>query len=138
MSKARSRLCSPEGTRSHKAFMRITFAAAAIAAMVSLQACNSPAIPPGNYGSVAGMITNRAGQPIAGVVVQVDFGPHGDPTGPDGKYIVKTVPVHPAGAPAHVEVTTVPSGYRRPPPRDDVLVVAGQTTPNVNFVLPPG
>jgi hypothetical protein len=117
--------------------MRIIFAAAAIAAVFALQACNSPAIPPGNYGSVAGTITNTSGQPLAGATVQVDFGPSGT-SGPDGKYIVNTVPVHPPGTPAHVEVATVPTGYRKPPPRDDVQVVAGQTTPNVNFVLQPG
>jgi hypothetical protein len=117
--------------------MRITFAAAAIAAALALQACNSPTIPPGNYGSVAGTITNTSGQPIAGVTVQVDYGPS-NVSGPDGKYIVNTVPVHPVSAPAHVEVTSVPSGYRKPPPRDDVQVVAGQTTPSVNFVLQPG
>lgn len=117
--------------------MRITFAAAALAAVLALQACNSPAIPPGNYGSVAGSITNTPGQPVAGVVVQVDYGTSGT-SGPDGKYIVNTVPVSPTGATAHVEVTNVPSGYRKPPPRDDVQVVAGQTTQNVNFTLPSG
>jgi hypothetical protein len=117
--------------------MRITFAAAVIAASLALQACNSPTIPPGNYGSVAGTITNTSGQPVAGVSVLVDYALPGV-SGPDGKYIVNTVPVHPANAPAHVEVTSVPSGYRKPPPRDDVQVVAGQTTPNVNFVLQPG
>lgn len=118
--------------------MRITFAAAVIAAALALQACNSPTIPPGNYGSVAGTITNTSGQPIAGAVVTVDYGPFSSPSGPDGKYIVNTVPVSPSGAPAHVEVSTVPSGFRKPPPRDDVQVVAGQTTANVNFILQPG
>jgi hypothetical protein len=117
--------------------MRITVAAAAIAVALTLQACNSPAIPPGNYGSVAGTVTNASGQPVAGVVVQVDFGTTGT-SGPDGKYIVNTVPVSPSGATAHVAVTIVPSGYRAPPPRDDVQVVAGQTTQNINFVLQPG
>ena len=117
--------------------MRITFAAAAIAAALVLQACNSPAIPPGNYGSVAGTTTNTSGQPVAGVVVRVDYGTTGT-SGPDGKYIVNTVPVSPSGATAHVEVLTVPSGYRIPPARDDVQVVAGQTTQNVNFTLQPG
>lgn len=117
--------------------MRITFPAAAIAAALTLQACNSPAIPPGNYGSVAGTITSSSGQPVAGVVVQVDFGPAGT-SGPDGKYIVNTVPVSSSGAPAHVEVTSVPTGYRKPAPREDVQVVAGQTTQNVNFTLPQG
>ena len=119
--------------------MRITFAAAAIAAALALGACNSPAIPPGNYGSVAGTITNTSGQPIAGAAVTVDYTlPSTGITGPDGKYVVNGVPVHPSSAPAHVEVTTVPSGYRKPAARDDVQVVAGQTTQNVNFVLQPG
>jgi len=117
--------------------MRITFAAVVIAAALALQACNSPAIPPGNYGSVAGTVTSTSGQPIAGATVQVDFGPS-NVSGPDGKYTVNNVPITSASSPAHVEVTIVPSGYRRPSPRDDVQVVAGQTTQNVNFVLQPG
>jgi len=117
--------------------MRITFAAVVIAATLALQACNSPAIPPGNYGSVAGTITSTSGQPIAGAVVVIDYALTGT-SGPDGKYIVNTVPVHPPGAPAHVDIPNPPSGYRRPSPRDDVQVVAGQTTQNVNFVLQPG
>lgn len=118
--------------------MRIAFAAAALAVTLALQACNSPAIPPGNYGSVAGTVTNTSGQPIAGVIVQVDYALPSNVTGPDGKYMVNNVPITSSSSPAHVEVTTVPSGYRKPAARDDVQVVAGQTTQNVNFVLQPG
>ena len=118
--------------------MRITIAAAAIAAALALGACNSPSIPPGNYGSIAGTITSTSGQPIAGVTVQVDFVQLMGVSGPDGKYTVSGVPTHTASAPAHVEVTVVPNGYRKPPPRDDVQVQAGQTTQGVNFVLQPG
>jgi hypothetical protein len=118
--------------------MRITIATAAIAAALALAACNSPTIPPGNYGTIAGTITANSGQPIAGVTVQVDYSLPSNVTGPDGKYIVSSVPITTAGAPAHVEVSSVPNGYRKPPPRDDVQVQAGQITQNVNFVLQPG
>lgn len=117
--------------------MRITLAAAALAATLVLAACNSPMIPPGNYGAVAGTITNTSGQPVAGVTVQADFGPSGV-SGPDGKFIVNNVPISSSVSPAHIEVSIVPSGYRKPPARDDVQVVAGQTTQNVNFTLQPG
>lgn len=116
--------------------MRTIIAAVAIAAALALSACNSPTIPPGNYGSIAGTITDTSGHPLAGAVVTADYGPS-DTSGPDGKYTIKGVPVHPATSPAHVAVTP-PSGYRAPPPRDDVVVVAGQTTQNINFVLSRG
>ena len=118
--------------------MRITFAAAVIAAALALEACNSPAIPPGNYGSISGTISSTSGQPIAGATVQVDYVQLMGVSGPDGKYAVSGVPITSVSSPAHVEVTIVPSGYRKPPPRDDVQVIAGQTTQNVNFVLQPG
>ena len=35
-----------------------------------LSSCNSPNIPPGNYGTVTGTVTSRNGQPVAGVVVE--------------------------------------------------------------------
>jgi hypothetical protein len=118
--------------------MRITIAIAAIAAALALGACNSPSIPPGNYGTIAGTIMSTSGQPIAGVTVLVDYSLPSNITGPDGKYMVGSVPITTAGAPAHVEVRDVPNGFRKPPPRDDVQVQAGQTTQNVNFVLQPG
>jgi hypothetical protein len=113
-------------------------APAGVALAVLLAACNSSAVPQGNYGNIAGTITSTSGQPIAGAVVQVDYGPVSNPTGSDGKYTVQGVPVSPATSPAHVAVTTVPPGYQAPPPLDNVIVQVGQTTPNVNFVLSPG
>ncbi len=119
--------------------MRIaTVVAVAVAAALALVACNSPAIPPGNYGTITGAVTSTSGQPIAGVVVQADYGPASAPSGADGKYTIATVPISSANSPAHVEVTLVPSGFAKPAPRDDVQVVAGQITPNINFVLSPG
>jgi hypothetical protein len=118
--------------------MRIAFAAATVTAMLVLAACNSPAIPPGNYGAVAGTTTSTSGQPLAGVTIMVDFTLPSNVTGPDGKYLVSNVPITSSSSPAHVEVSSAPSGYRKPPARDDVQVVAGQTTQNVNFTLQPG
>jgi len=115
--------------------MRI-ITAVTIAALLVLTACNSPAIPPGNYGTVTGTITSTSGQPVAGVSVQADYGPSAV-TGADGKYTIPTVPTSSANSPAHIQVTNVPSGYSLPAPRDDVQVVAGQTTASGNFVLSP-
>ena len=114
--------------------MRTTIAIATLAAALALGACNTPLIPPGNYGTITGTVTSSSGQPIAGVVVQVDYGPSGT-SGADGKYSVSNVPISTPTSPAHVAVTSAPSGYRLPSPRDDVQVQAGQTTANINFVL---
>ncbi len=111
-------------------------AAAVVAVAGLLAGCNSAAIPQGNYGSIAGTITSTRGQPVAGAIVQVDYGPTGT-SGPDGKYIVNTVPVSPQTATAYVSVTP-PSGYQTPPALNNVIVQVGQTTQNVNFVLSPG
>ena len=111
---------------------------ALVVAVVLLAGCNSSAVPQGNYGNIAGTITSTSGQPIAGAVVQADYGPYSNPTGSDGKYTIPGVPVSPPTAPAHVAVTTVPAGYQAPPPLDNIIVQVGQTTQNVNFVLSPG
>jgi hypothetical protein len=116
--------------------MRLTIAAAVIAAAFALSACTNPAAPQGNYGTIAGTITSTAGQPVAGVILVIDY-TISVTTGPDGKYSFTSVPLAPPGAPARVEVTTVPSGYQVPPPRTDVQVQVNQTTV-VNFVLSPG
>ena len=116
--------------------MRTIIAVAAAACTLALAACNTPNVPPGNYGSVAGTISSASGQPLAGAVVTADYGTS-SASGPDGKYMVPGVPISSPSSPAHIEVTTVPAGYSKPAPRDDVQVVAGQTTQNVNFVLQP-
>jgi protocatechuate 3,4-dioxygenase beta subunit len=115
--------------------MRIV-TAVAIIALLALTACNSPAIPPGNYGTVSGTVTSTSGQPVAGVTVQADYGPS-YVTGADGKYSIPTVPISSANSPAHIQVTVVPPGYAVPAARDDVQVIAGQITANINFVLTP-
>lgn len=116
--------------------MRFIFSAAAIAAALALAACNNPAAPQGNYGTIAGTVTSTSGQPVAGVVILIDY-TISVTTGPDGKYTFTSVPLAPATAPARVEVKVVPSGYHIPPPRTDVQVLVNQTT-TVNFVLSPG
>ncbi len=105
----------------------------------ALVACTNPAAPPGNYGSIAGKITSNSGQPLAGVVVQVDSGPSGT-SGSDGTYSIAYVPVTDALSPdtVAVEASSVPRGYAAPPPLTNVQVKGGQTTTGVNFVLAPG
>lgn len=115
---------------------RLTKSLAVLAAL-TLAACNSSATPQGNYGNVSGAITSTSGQPIAGVTIQADYALNST-SGADGKYTINGVPVSPPSSPAHIAVTNVPRGYGLPPARDDVQVQAGQTTQNVNFVLPPG
>ena len=117
--------------------MRIVTAVAIIASL-ALGACNSPAIPPGNYGTVTGTVTSTSGQPIAGVTVRADYALTSTPTGTDGKYTISNVPISSANAPAYIDIPNPPAGYAAPPARNDVQVIAGQTTPNINFVLSPG
>lgn len=117
--------------------MKKIFGLVATLAMLALAACNNPAAPQGNYGNIAGTVTSASGQPLAGVVIQVDAVMRSQPTGPDGKYTVQGVPVTNPGAPALVEVVTVPAGYQRPPARTDVQVQAGQTTSGIDFRLAP-
>lgn len=117
--------------------MRLLCVAVFGASAIVLSACNSPNIPPGNYGSVTGTVTSSRGQPVADVVVEADFGPPSNPTGPDGRYTINNVPISSAESPTTIDVKSVPSGYGKPPAQN-VQVIAGQTTQNVNFVLPPG
>ena len=116
--------------------MRLATTVAVVAAAIAAAACNSPAIPPGNYGSVAGTITSSTGQPVAEVTVKADLGTSGV-SGADGHYTIPTVPISSALSPTEIEVTGVPAGYGKPPPQN-VQVLAGQTTSGVNFVLPKG
>jgi hypothetical protein len=118
--------------------LKRTLSLVIIAAVMSLAACQNPnSAPPGDYGTVSGKITSASGQPVAGVVVQVDSGPEGT-SGADGNYVVTTVPATDQLSPAIVAVTSVPAGYGIPPPLNNVQVKAGTITPGVNFTLPPG
>lgn len=118
---------------------RIAVWIGAISVACALVACTNPAAPPGNYGSITGKITSASGQPIAGVVVQVDSGPSGT-SGADGTYSIQYVPVTDALSPdtVAVEASSVPRGYSVPASQTNIQVKAGQTTSNVNFVLTPG
>lgn len=118
--------------------MRIAIASAVAAAALALAACNSPTVPPGNYGTVTGTVTSSSGQPVAGVMVQADYGTSGT-SGSDGRYTISTVPISSANSLTTISVVgnSVPKGYGVPAPQN-VQVVAGQTTQNINFVLPPG
>lgn len=108
--------------------------AVAMAALVA--ACQNPANPPGNYGTITGKVTTTSGQPVAGVTVTVDNGPYAT-TGADGAYTITTVPVTDALSPDIVAITSVPSGFAIPPPRNNIQVTAGQTTTGINFTLTP-
>ena len=116
--------------------MRTLITATLIATALGLGACNSPTVPPGNYGTVTGAITSSSGQPVAGVTVWADYGPTSLPTGPDGRYTIQEAPISSAMSGTEIQVHSVPSGYGIPAVQN-VQVIAGQTTPNVNFVLPP-
>ena len=116
--------------------MRLLVAILVVGTACALVGCNSPNVPPGNYGTVTGTVTSNNGQPVAGVVVKADFGPYGT-TGADGHYTIQNVPISSSSSPTEIEVYSVPSGYHAPPPQN-VQVIAGQTTQNVNFVLSPG
>jgi hypothetical protein len=117
--------------------IRLLIATAIAAATIVEAGCNSPNIPPGNYGTVTGTVTSSSGQPVAGVVIWADFGPTSPPTGPDGHYTLNNVPISSSQSPTTIAVKSTPTGYGTPAAQN-VQVIAGQTTPNVNFVLPPG
>ncbi|MBV8164579.1 MAG: hypothetical protein JOZ91_09945 [Candidatus Eremiobacteraeota bacterium] len=119
--------------------MRLLIATVLAVSALVAAGCNSPNIPPGNYGIVSGLVTSSKGQPVAGVVVQADYGPSSPPTGPDGRYTINTVPISSAASGTTISIlpSSVPSGYGVPPAQN-IQVIAGQTTPNVNFVLSPG
>jgi hypothetical protein len=117
--------------------MRLLVATAIAVTALTVAGCNSPNIPPGNYGIVTGTITSSKGQPVAGVVVWADFGTSSVPTGPDGHYTINTVPISSAESPTTISVKSVPTGFGIPASQN-VQVIAGQTTQNVNFTLPPG
>ncbi len=116
--------------------MRIVLVCIIVAAELAIAGCNSPTIPPGNYGTVTGTITNSGGHPVAGVTVKADFGTSGV-SDQAGHYSIPDVPISSSLSPTEIDVTDVPPGYGKPPPQN-VQIVAGQTTANVNFVLPPG
>jgi hypothetical protein len=116
---------------------RLAISATALFAAASLWACSNPNAPPGNYGSVAGKVTNSSGQPVAGVIVEADYGPTSAPSAADGSYTINYVPVTDPLSPATVAVKSVPSGYGIPAPQTNVQVQSGQTTQGINFVLPP-
>jgi Carboxypeptidase regulatory-like domain len=120
-----------ESAHEMRAVISLAFATLALV----LVGCNSPSIPPGNYGTVTGTVTSSNGQPVAGVVVYADSGPSGT-SGADGHYSIATVPISSSISPTTISITTVPAGYRVPAAQN-VQVIAGQTTPNVNFVLQP-
>jgi len=118
--------------------IRVAIAPAIAAITLVLAACNSPNVPPGNYGIVTGTITSSNGQPVAGVVVLADYGTSGT-SASDGRYTINTVPISSSTSPTTISIqaSSVPAGYRVPAPQM-VQVIAGQTTPNINFVLQPG
>lgn len=113
---------------------RIPAVALAVSLALMLGACQNPAAPPGNYGSISGKVATASGAPVAAVTVTVDNGPSAT-TGADGTYTISYVPVTDALSPDIVAVTSVPAGFGIPPPNNNVQVKAGQVTPNINFTL---
>ncbi len=113
---------------------RISAVVLAFGLVLLLGACQNPAAPPGNYGSITGKVSTASGSPVAGVTITVDNGPSAT-TGADGAYTINYVPVTDALSPDIVAVTSVPAGFGIPPPNNNVQVKAGQVTPNINFTL---
>jgi len=110
-----------------------TTLAAALAAALALAGCGSPAAPQGNYGTINGTVKSAGGQPVAGAVVTVDLVITSQPTGPDGKYTIQSVPVDSSST--TTSVTCHASGYQDPP-QQNITVSSGKTS-EVDFTLTP-
>lgn len=110
------------------------FAAAALGTALVLSACGgNPAAPQGNYGTIIGIVKSTGGQPIAGAVVTVDMVLKSAPTGPDGKYMIQTVPIDSSTTTTSVACSA--PGYQDPPAQH-VTVAAGKQI-EVDFTLAP-
>jgi hypothetical protein len=109
---------------------RNLFAIAGIAALLALAGCTNPNGPTGDYGSVAGMVTDaRTGTPIASAQVCI-FVVDCQTTAADGTYKISTVPSDPAGV--LETITASASGYTSA--SQQVHITSGQQTP-ANFAL---
>jgi hypothetical protein len=116
---------------------RLVTLALALATTLCIAYCSNPNGPPGNYGSISGKITSSSGQPIANVIVVVDNVIDGEPSAADGTYSVHYVPVTDPLSPASAAIPNPPAGYAPPAPQTNIMVMAGQTTGGINFILSP-
>ena len=105
-------------------------AVSAAAVMLILAGCSNPTGPVGDYGSVAGVVSDaKTGTPIAGASVCI-FVVECQTTAADGTYKITTVPSDPTGM---VEsITASAPGYITATLQ--VHISSGQQTP-ANFAL---
>src|SRR5579864_9530829 len=87
---------------------RTVLAAVAVAAL-ALAACNNPAAPQGNYGTIFGKVSSTSGQPIANATVLIDSVIKVQ-TAADGTYSYSNVPLTDQLSPALVQASA--TGYQ--------------------------
>ncbi len=112
---------------------RIVAAVPLVLAMTLVACGGNPSAPQGNYGTIFGTVKSTSGQPIAGAKATADTVISSQPTGPDGKYTIQTVPID---SPTTTTTVTCHADGYQDPPAQHVTVTAGKQI-EVDFTLSP-